>query len=190
MRRFGMPMGPFEVVDEVGLDVAAKVAGVLAKAFPQRMSLAPALDHLVAAGRLGKKSGSGFYRHRGRKRQPEPDALAKLGVERERERRAVSLDPLAERMVMAMINEAAHCLEDGVVSDAGMLDLAMIFGAGFPPFRGGLLRHADTLGLPFVAARLTALRAERGERFAPAGSITRLATQGGSFTGWTAAPKK
>jgi 3-hydroxyacyl-CoA dehydrogenase/enoyl-CoA hydratase/3-hydroxybutyryl-CoA epimerase len=180
MRRFGMPMGPFEVVDEVGLDVASKVAAVLAKAFPKRMSAAPALDQLVAAGRLGKKSGLGFYRHRGKQRKPDPEIMARLGLTRER--RPANPDVLSERMVLAMINEAAHCLEDGVVADAGMVDLALIFGAGFPPFRGGLLRHADTLGLANVESRLTALRAERGERYAPARLITRLVAEGGSFT--------
>ena len=180
MKAFGMPMGPFEVVDEVGLDVGAKVAAVLSRAFPDRMSPAPVLEKLVAAGRLGKKSGLGFYRHRGRKRVPDPTVAAKLGLARTR--RPASPAALAERMVMAMINEAAHCLEDGVVADADMLDLAMIFGAGFPPFRGGVLRHADTLGLVQVQARLTALRAECGERFAPAKLITKYAQAGHTFT--------
>jgi 3-hydroxyacyl-CoA dehydrogenase/enoyl-CoA hydratase/3-hydroxybutyryl-CoA epimerase len=180
MRRFGMPMGPFEVVDEVGLDVAAKVAMVLARAFPKRMSAAPALDQLVAVGRLGKKSGLGFYRHRGKERKPDPEIMARLGLTRER--RAANPDVLSERMVLAMINEAAHCLEDGVVADAGMIDLAMIFGAGFPPFRGGLLRHADSIGLASVESRLIALRAERGERYAPARLITRLVAERASFT--------
>jgi 3-hydroxyacyl-CoA dehydrogenase/enoyl-CoA hydratase/3-hydroxybutyryl-CoA epimerase len=180
MKRFGMPMGPFEVVDEVGLDVALKVAGVLSKAFPTRMTPAPALEKMVEAGRLGRKSGLGFYRHRGKKRLPDPGVTAKLGLARAR--RVATPDLLSERMVMAMINEAAHCLEDGVVSDAGMLDLAMIFGAGFPPYRGGVLRHADTLGLAHVESRLTALRAECGERFAPAKTIVRLAAAGRTFT--------
>src|SRR5262249_11082520 len=82
-------------------------------------------------------------------------------------------DVFAERMVLAMINEAARCLEEKVVTDAGMLDVAMIFGAGFPPFRGGLLRHADTLGLSKVEARLLALQAEKGEPFQPAGLLAR-----------------
>ncbi|MBI1799762.1 MAG: enoyl-CoA hydratase/isomerase family protein [Candidatus Eisenbacteria bacterium] len=180
MRRFGMPMGPFEVVDEVGIDVASKVAGVLSKAFPDRMSAAPALDKLLAAKRLGKKSALGFYRHRGKKHLPDPALGALLGLDRER--KAQSPDSLAERMVLGMINESARCLEDDVVSDAGMLDLAMIFGAGFPPFRGGPLRHADTLGLARVEERLTALRAECGERFAPARMLASLAARGGTFT--------
>jgi 3-hydroxyacyl-CoA dehydrogenase len=181
MRRFGMPMGPFEVLDEVGLDVALKVAGVLSRAFPDRMTAAPALEKLVAAKRLGKKSGLGFYRHRGRERKSDPALRGLLGLDRER--KPHGLEALSERMVLAMINEAARCLEEGVVADAGMLDLAMIFGTGFPPFRGGLLRHADHLGLPNVEARLKAFRAEKGERFAPAARIVRLAAQGRSFTG-------
>jgi 3-hydroxyacyl-CoA dehydrogenase/enoyl-CoA hydratase/3-hydroxybutyryl-CoA epimerase len=181
MRRFGMPMGPFEVVDEVGLDVAKKVAEVLSKAFPERMAPAPALDKLVAAGRLGRKNGLGFYRHRGRKRRVDAVIPGLLGLRAPR--RAPSLEALAERMVLCMINEAARCLEERVVADADMLDLAMVFGTGFPPYRGGVLRWADTLGLAHVEARLTALRAEKGERFAPAALLGRLAAEGGSFTG-------
>jgi 3-hydroxyacyl-CoA dehydrogenase/enoyl-CoA hydratase/3-hydroxybutyryl-CoA epimerase len=180
MRRFGMPMGPFEVVDEVGLDVAHKVAGVLSRAFPDRMSDAPALEKLVAAGRLGKKSGRGFYLHRRRRRTPDPDVRVQLGLKRVR--KTTNLDPLSERMVLGMINEGARCLEERVVADAGLLDLAMIFGAGFPPFRGGLMRHADTLRLPHVIARLDALAAERGPRFKPAALLARLAASGETFT--------
>ena len=180
MRRFGMPMGPFEVLDEVGLDVAHKVGGVLSHAFPDRMAPSSSLEKMLAAGRLGRKNGKGFYRHVGRKRRPDPAVRGLLGLTRVRS--ASGPDALAERMVLAMINEAARCLEEKVVADAGAVDLAMIFGAGFPPFRGGLLRYADTYGLSKVTMRLTALRAEKGERFAPAALLSRLAADGGSFT--------
>ena len=180
MRRFGMPMGPFEVLDEVGLDVAQKVAGVLTAAFPDRMSAAPALDKMVAAGRLGKKSGSGFYRERGGRREPDPGVAELIGLDRQP--RAGQADALAERMVLAMINEGARCLEDGVVDTADTIDVAMIFGAGFPPFRGGPMRHADSVGLRQVESRIGALRAEKGERFAPSALLTRLAGTDGNFT--------
>jgi 3-hydroxyacyl-CoA dehydrogenase/enoyl-CoA hydratase/3-hydroxybutyryl-CoA epimerase len=180
MRRFGMPMGPFEVVDEVGIDVAHKVAGVLSAAFPQRMTPAPALEKLLAAGRLGRKSGRGFYRHRGRKREPDPEVRSLLGLHRERP--APNTELLADRMVFAMVNESARCLEEGVVGDAGKVDLALIFGAGFPPFRGGPLRHADRVGLAKIHQRLMALQAEKGPRFEPSALLARLATEGGSFT--------
>jgi 3-hydroxyacyl-CoA dehydrogenase/enoyl-CoA hydratase/3-hydroxybutyryl-CoA epimerase len=180
MRRFGMPMGPFEVLDEVGLDVAHKVGGVLSQAFPDRMSPATALEKLIAAGRLGKKSGLGFYRHTGRRRRRDPAVNALLGLTRGRQ--APGGELLAKRMVLAMINEAARCLEEKVVADAGAIDLAMIFGAGFPPFRGGVLRYADAFGLAKAEKRLIALRAEKGERFAPSALLSRLAAEGGTFT--------
>ena len=180
MRRFGMPMGPFEVIDEVGLDVATKVGAILSRAFPDRMEPAPVLERLVAAGRLGKKSGAGFYRHRGSKRVADPEVKRLLGVVRGRS--GHTLDALANRMVLAMINESARCLEDGVVADAGAIDLAMIFGTGFPPFRGGPLRHADTLGLAKIVSQLVALRAEKGARYEPSQRLSELAASGGSFT--------
>jgi 3-hydroxyacyl-CoA dehydrogenase/enoyl-CoA hydratase/3-hydroxybutyryl-CoA epimerase len=180
MRTFGMPMGPFEVIDEVGLDVAAKVAGVLNRAFPERTASVSALEPLIAAGRLGRKSGVGFYRHVGRERKADPTLRAVLGLTRRR--RAVSPEALSERLVLAMINEAALCLGEGVVADAGEVDLAMVMGAGFPPFRGGVLRYADVFGLAKAVTRLTALRAEKGDRFKPAPLLASLAESGGSFT--------
>jgi 3-hydroxyacyl-CoA dehydrogenase/enoyl-CoA hydratase/3-hydroxybutyryl-CoA epimerase len=180
MRRFGMPMGPFEVVDEVGLDVAQKVAGVLSRAFPSRMTTSPELEKMVAAGRLGRKSGAGFYRYSGKKRVVDPGLRALLGLTRQR--RPQTTESISERLVLVMVNEAARCLEEEVVPDAGKLDLAMIFGAGFPPFRGGLLRHADTFGLARAEQRLIALRAEKGDRFEPAALLSKRVAEGGTFT--------
>lgn len=180
MRTFGMPMGPFEVIDEVGLDVAFKVAGVLHRAFPDRMASVSALEPLIAAGRLGRKTGVGFYRHVGRRRTADPTLRTVLGLTRRRS--AATPDVLSERLVLAMINEAALCLGEGVVRDAGEVDLAMVMGAGFPPFRGGVLRYADVFGLAKAVTRLTALRAEKGDRFKPAPLLVSLAGSGGSFT--------
>jgi 3-hydroxyacyl-CoA dehydrogenase/enoyl-CoA hydratase/3-hydroxybutyryl-CoA epimerase len=180
MREFGMPMGPFEVLDEVGLDVAAKVAGILSRAFPDRMESSPAMEKLVSMGRLGRKSGAGFYRHVGSKRILDPELGRILAINRNRA--GFPHDGLRERMVLLMINESARCIEEGVATDAGSVDLAMVFGAGFPPFRGGPLRHADSLGLPTVESRLSGLRAEKGQRFAPCALIVELARQGGSFS--------
>lgn len=180
MRGFGMPMGPFEVLDEVGLDVAGKVAGILGKAFPERMPETQALATLIAAKRLGRKTGAGFYRHVGGKRQPDPTIRRVLGIRRERP--APPPEVLSDRMVAAMVNEASRCLEDGVAADAGAIDLAMIFGAGFPPFRGGPLRYADTVGLQRLQSRLAALAAEKGPRFEPSRLLADLASRGETFT--------
>jgi len=181
MRRFGMPMGPFEVVDEVGLDVAQKVAGVLVAAFPERIQSSPALDKLVAAGRLGKKNGRGFYRHDGRKRRP--DRAVRSLLEMPHARRPQTIDSLAERMVLVMINEAARCVEEAIVAGPEQVDLAMVFGAGFPPHRGGVLRHADAAGLEHIVGRLRSLRAEKGPRFEPCALLVQKADQGELFTG-------
>ena len=181
MRRFGMPMGPFEVVDEVGLDVAQKVAGVLVAAFPERFVPSPALEKLVAAGRLGRKNGRGFYRHQGRTRKPDRSVRGLLGLPHAR--RPQTVDTLAERMVLVMINEAARCVEEGIVAGSEQVDLAMVFGAGFPPYRGGVLRHADTVGLQNVVDRLRSLRAEKGPRFEPCALLVANADDGEQFTG-------
>ena len=181
MRRFGMPMGPFEVVDEVGLDVAQKVAGVLVAAFPERIQPSPALEKLVKAGRLGRKNGRGFYRHQGRKRTPDRSVRGVLGMPHAR--RPQTVDSLAERMVLVMINEAARCVEEGIVAGPEQVDLAMVFGAGFPPYRGGVLRHADAVGLQTVVDRLRALRAEKGPRFEPCALLVTKADEGDLFTG-------
>ncbi len=181
MRRFGMPMGPFEVVDEVGLDVAYKVAGVLSKAFPERMQPSPALEKMIAAGKLGKKSGTGFYRHKGRSRKPDRSVRGLLGLHQARHPKTI--DSLAERMVLAMINESARCVEEGIVAGPEQVDLAMVFGAGFPPYRGGVLRHADAYGLQMVVDRLRSLRAEKGPRFEPCALLVNKAETEKTFTG-------
>jgi 3-hydroxyacyl-CoA dehydrogenase / enoyl-CoA hydratase / 3-hydroxybutyryl-CoA epimerase len=180
MTAFGMPVGPLALLDDIGLDVAVKAAEVLQAAFPQRMP-ASGNEALVAAGRLGRKSGRGFYDYAEGKRQgPSSDAYRALGVE------PAKIPPfpaetVEARLVLPMINEAAFCLEDGVVTRPHKLDLAMIFGTGFPPFRGGLLRHADTLGIPLVVARLEELAGRFGSRFTPAERLGQLAREGRGF---------
>jgi 3-hydroxyacyl-CoA dehydrogenase/1,4-dihydroxy-2-naphthoyl-CoA synthase len=181
LRGFGMAMGPFEAMDQMGLDVVARLLTVLGGAFPERFAPTPQLEALTVTGRLGRGSGAGFYRYRQGRRAPDPQAVRLIGAVPRR--RPAHLGALAERVTLAMANEAAGCLADGVVPDAGALDLASIHGAGFPLFRGGILRHADTLGLARVEARLSALRAENGERFRPAPLIARLAAAGDTFAG-------
>ena len=179
MRDFGMPMGPFEVLDEVGLDVASKVAAVLSRAFPDRMEGAPALDILIAAGRLGRKSGRGFYRHQGGQRLP--DSRLRELLKLKRERRVPAPEILSERMMLAMINEAARCLEERIVTEPEDVDFAMIMGTGFAPFRGGPLRYADTLGAANLVKEMDHLVETGAKHFAPCQLLRTMAKTGARF---------
>ncbi len=180
MTGFGMPVGPIALLDDIGLDVAAKAGEVLQSAFPQRMKMG-GQDALAASGRLGRKNGKGFYDYEdGKRRRPSREAYEILRV-KPSEGLALPGETIESRLLLPMVNEAAFCLEDGIVPGPSKLDLAMIFGTGFPPFRGGLLRYADSLGLDRVLARLTELAERLGTRFLPAEKIKRLASIGGKF---------
>jgi 3-hydroxyacyl-CoA dehydrogenase / enoyl-CoA hydratase / 3-hydroxybutyryl-CoA epimerase len=152
MLEFGMPMGPLALLDEVGIDVGAKAGAVLHAAFGERMNASTAIENLLADGRLGKKNGKGVYVYEGQRRK-EPDAAIYrlLGLT---STHPVDARVAVDRMVLLMVNEAARILDEKIVATAGELDLAMIMGTGFPPFRGGLLRYADTIGVKAIVARL------------------------------------
>jgi 3-hydroxyacyl-CoA dehydrogenase len=190
---FGLPMGPLELLDEVGLDIASHAAAALHAAYGARMTPAPTLSVLLNSKRLGKKSGQGFYVHaqkRGSKERPRlsgdlarfaPAGGPRLAVLRDEE--------ILDRALLAMLNEAARALEEKVVAGARELDLATIFGMGFPPFRGGLCSWADTLGAKELVARLERIAGEADiaartggrERFTPAASLKRMAESGARF---------
>jgi 3-hydroxyacyl-CoA dehydrogenase/enoyl-CoA hydratase/3-hydroxybutyryl-CoA epimerase len=177
MKDFGFPVGPITLLDEVGLDVGLKASHVLHEAFGDRLAPVAGLDALVRAGRLGRKSGRGFYRYDGgRRRGVDPTVRELLGV--------TGPSPAAEiedRLVYAMLNEAALALDAGVVRSPRDGDIAAIFGIGFPPFRGGPLRVIDRLGAARVVERLRRLTAHYGPRYAPAPVLVRQAEQGGRF---------
>lgn len=176
LRDFGMPMGPLELLDEIGMDIARKVAHVLLDAFGDRIPSLALIDKMVSEGALGKKTNLGFYRYeRGRRAGVNP-ALASLATSRE----AVPPAELADRMVDAMVNEAALALDDRVVEDPADVDLSMILGTGFPPFRGGLLRHADAVGVGTIVERL-ARRQQAGAPYGPCGRLQRMALAGERF---------
>jgi 3-hydroxyacyl-CoA dehydrogenase/enoyl-CoA hydratase/3-hydroxybutyryl-CoA epimerase len=180
MRAFGMPVGPFELLDDVGIDVATKGAETLSGAWPDRMPIDPAFEKMVAVKRLGRKSGKGFYSYEGEKRTgPDPALFAELGLSSPSKNPSSS--EIEQRLLYPMINEAAFCLADGIVAGPAKLDLAMIFGTGFPPFRGGLCAYADTLGAAAVVNALEKLAASKGPRFAPAPLLSDLARTGKQF---------
>jgi len=180
MRAFGMPVGPIELLDDVGIDVAAKAAGTMAAAFPARMPPDPALDKLVTLGRIGRKAKKGFYFYeKDRRGGPDQAVYGELGVSSPSKN--LSSSEIQERLVLPMINEAAHCLSEGVVASPAKLDLAMIFGTGFPPFRGGLCAYADSLGAKAIVETLEKLAAEKGPRFKPAPLLVEMAKTGKKF---------
>ncbi len=182
MTDWGMPLGPIELTDEVGLDVAIKVAHILHEAFSDRLPLPEWIDRLSGDGRLGAKNQRGLYLYeKGRRTTPDPTAYALLGLRPKSE--TVRHSDLAERMILPMVNEAARCLDENVVADAGHLDLALIFGTGFPPFRGGLCRWADAQGLPRLIEKLEKLAATVGERHTPSQALRRYAEAGGFYPG-------
>jgi 3-hydroxyacyl-CoA dehydrogenase/enoyl-CoA hydratase/3-hydroxybutyryl-CoA epimerase len=180
MTDWGMPVGPMALTDEVGIDVATKVAHILHDAFSDRLPVPEWLDRVPQSGRLGTKNGKGFYRYEGRERkEPDPTVYALLGLQPREE----NPDPgvIADRMVLPMVNEAARCLEEGVVRSAADLDLSLIFGTGFPPFRGGLCRWADQESLNQIVATLERLESAVGDRFSPSEALRATAAAGGFY---------
>ncbi|HET9794945.1 MAG TPA: 3-hydroxyacyl-CoA dehydrogenase NAD-binding domain-containing protein [Thermoanaerobaculia bacterium] len=178
---FGMPVGPLALLDDVGIDVAAKGGQTMAAAFPERLPLSARFEAFTAGGRLGRKTGRGFYRYRGTRREkPDPEAYALVGA-RPASKPALPPEVIEARLLMPMINEAAFCLEDRIVESAEKLDLAMIFGTGFPPFRGGLLQYADDLGADRIVNRLSDLAERLGPRFSPAALLVQMAAERRTF---------
>ncbi|MFM7800216.1 MAG: 3-hydroxyacyl-CoA dehydrogenase NAD-binding domain-containing protein, partial [Planctomycetota bacterium] len=157
---FGMAMGPVELSDIVGLDICRHVGGIVAGALGRPLPDTRELDERIAAGKLGKKSGEGFYLWRDGK--PVKDA----GGDAASRADAAPAD-LQDRLMLALANEAVACLREGVVEDADKIDAGMIFGAGYPPFRGGPLKAARDRGVAECVKRLEELAAGHGPRFTP-----------------------
>jgi len=179
MTQWGFPVGPITLLDEVGLDIAAKAAGVLHAAFGERLAPPPALDALVKAGRLGRKAGNGFYKYAsGKKGGPDPAAYHLLGAH---PNGGVRPAEIIQRLTLVMLNEAARAVGEGVVRVPRDGDIGAVFGIGFPPFRGGPLRHADDLGAGRIAAELERLAGQYGTRFTPCEVLQEQARGNGRF---------
>ena len=179
--QFGFPVGPVTLLDEVGLDVALKVAGVMQGAYGDRLTAppGPGVEALVKAGRLGRKSGRGFYIYKGgKKRGVDPGVYELLGIHPNGGPRPAEI---LQRLVLGMVNEAARALGEGVVRSPRDGDIGAIFGFGFPPFRGGPLRHADDLGADRVVTDLERLADRYGARFAPSDVLREHARNGTKF---------
>lgn len=169
VKEFGMPMGPFALMDEVGLDVCMKVLKIFKKAFGDRIEIAPIMEKLEKSGRLGKKNGKGFYKYdeKGYRGEVDGSVYGDLGLGSPTNPH--SNQECIERGVFAMVNECSRALlEDHIVDTPNEVDLAMIMGTGFPPFRGGLLKYADSVGTKYIAEQLEKYAAKGAKRLAPA----------------------
>ena len=179
MTRFGFPVGPVALLDEVGLDVAQKAGSVMHEAFGDRMKPAATLPRMLGATRLGRKNGRGFYRYKeGHKAGVDRSVYPLLGI---RPVDDTDQDLVERRLVYAMLNEAALGCADGVVRSPRDADIGAIFGIGFPAFRGGPLRMIDDLGAGRVVETLYQLQEQYGERFRPAASLLEMSRSGGRY---------
>jgi len=189
---FGFPVGPITLIDEVGLDVALKAGKIMAEAFPDRMHAANSIQAVVTAGRYGRKSQKGFYTYdkEGKKGDVDPSVYAlflapgSIPVVKPINPAAANDPPpredmpaiqIQQRTVLAMLNEAARCLSDGIIRSPRDGDVGAVFGFGFPPFRGGPFRYMDSLGIQIVVQRLEDLNARFPGRFEPAELLLEMA---------------
>jgi 3-hydroxyacyl-CoA dehydrogenase/enoyl-CoA hydratase/3-hydroxybutyryl-CoA epimerase/3-hydroxyacyl-CoA dehydrogenase/enoyl-CoA hydratase/3-hydroxybutyryl-CoA epimerase/enoyl-CoA isomerase len=181
-KAFGMPMGPITLYDMVGLDTAFYAGRTMWEAFPDRISASPILPALVKAGRLGQKSGVGFYSYRNKKQRAEADPELSKFIEPylKSQTRSFDNETVEARLFLPMVLEATRILESRIVRDVRDVDLGLIFGIGFPPFKGGLLYWADTLGAARIVELLKPLE-QFGGRFQPTSMLRQMAAEDKKF---------
>ncbi|HCW7015988.1 TPA: fatty acid oxidation complex subunit alpha FadJ [Citrobacter farmeri] len=181
--KFGFPVGPIQLLDEVGIDTGTKIIPILEAAYGERFS-APAnvVSSILNDDRKGRKNGRGFYLYgaKGRKskKQVDPAIYALIGAQGQSR---LSPQQMAERCVMLMLNEAARCFDEQVIRSARDGDIGAVFGIGFPPFLGGPFRYMDALGAGEVVAVLQRLASLYGPRFTPCDRLLQMAERGESF---------
>jgi 3-hydroxyacyl-CoA dehydrogenase/enoyl-CoA hydratase/3-hydroxybutyryl-CoA epimerase len=176
---FGFPVGPITLLDEVGIDVGGKVGHVLGEAFGPRMAPSEAMHRVVAAGRTGRKGGKGFYRYdeSGAKGSVDQSVYELIGGTR----REIDADEIAQRCVLAMVNEAARCLDEGILRSPRDGDVGAVFGIGFPPFRGGPFRYVDSVSASGIVDQLEELNTRFPGRFEAAEGLLELASSRRTF---------
>ena len=178
--KFGFPVGPMQLLDEVGIDVGSKIGPILQAELGDRFLPPAAFSKLIEDGRLGKKSKKGFYQYNtnSKKKLVDESVYTLLGLQ-------VSntnvTEAQVERCVYMMLNEAARCLDEGIVRNARDGDIGAIFGIGFPPFLGGPFQYMDKIGAVTIVSKLNQWQAEFGERFTPCDALVKMAEQGERF---------
>jgi 3-hydroxyacyl-CoA dehydrogenase/enoyl-CoA hydratase/3-hydroxybutyryl-CoA epimerase len=177
---FGFPVGPITLLDEVGMDIGAKVGKVMLAAFGDRMAPPETSQRLIDDGRLGRKAKKGFYLYdgpsAGKKKTVDESVYALLPHGRDRKK--LDRHEMAERCTLQMINEAFRCLGEGILRSARDGDIGAIFGLGFPPFLGGPFRYAESVGLPNLLERTEHYKRKHGKRFEPAPLLADLVKNG------------
>ncbi|GKW50200.1 fatty acid oxidation complex subunit alpha FadB [Halomonas sp. NCCP-2165] len=194
MEKFGWPMGPAYLLDVVGMDTAVHAGEVMAEGFPERMgSLGggakgesqSAIQLMFENDRLGQKNAKGFYAYeedkKGKPKKVVDEAAIALVKEVAKEQRELSDEEIIARMMVPLCLETVRCLEDGIVGSAAEADMALIYGIGFPPFRGGALRYIDALGVAEFVAQAERLAEELGPLYAPTETLRRMAADGSRF---------
>lgn len=177
MTRWGWPVGPLTLLDEVGLDIAGHAGEVMLRAFGERFAPPPVLSRLLADGRRGRKAKRGFYLYGPAGKQPDAELYALLDWKPA----PANDEEIVDRCWLSMLNETARAMDEGIAENPADIDLAVLFGFGFPPFRGGLLREADRRGSRWVVDRLSALAERHGPRLNPAPRLLRMAEAGERF---------
>ena len=175
---FGFPVGPMQLLDEVGIDIGAKIGPILQAELGQRFAGPQAFEKLLNDGRLGKKSNKGFYLY-GKKankniKQVDESIYTLLAIKPVGK---LSDNAITQRCVYMMLNEAARCLDEGIIRNARDGDVGTIFGIGFPPFLGGPFRYIDTVGAKSIVAQLTQWASEHGQRYEPCDALIKMAEQ-------------
>jgi len=181
MRDFGFPVGPITLLDEVGIDVGAKVQKILHHAFGARMDPPASMAKLVADGRQGRKNARGFYRYGGGSKSKEVDSTVYALMPSGAGQKAMDPKLIQERLFHAFLNESAYCLQEGILRKPVDGDIGAIFGLGFPPWWGGPFRSIDKLGAKTVLETLKRLQGQHGARFDPAPILGEYAASGRRF---------
>ena len=178
-RRMGFPVGPCNLLDEVGLDVAGKVSGVMAAFIGGRLELTDHNRRFMEDNRLGRKNGRGFYAYEGGRRGKADKSVYQLLDNPQR--RNILYEEVRDRLLGGILNEAAYVLDEGIIDNASMGDTGAIYGFGFPPFLGGPYWAMDQIGLPAFVEKLHRLAGRHGSRFAPAPGLVRRAGAGEQY---------
>ncbi|EMD1173896.1 fatty acid oxidation complex subunit alpha FadJ [Vibrio harveyi] len=175
---FGFPVGPITLLDEVGVDIGAKIMPILVNELGERFKGPDVFDTLLNDDRKGRKSGKGFYTYKGKKKEVDKSVYKLLNLTPESK---LSDNDIALRCVLPMLNEAVRCLDDGIIRSPRDGDIGAIFGIGFPPFLGGPFRYMDQFGLKELVEKMNEFASKYGDRYAPCDGLLTRAGEGRNF---------